>query len=296
MNMDVTTNITDTALVFEGGGMRASYTAAVVCALLEAGLYFDFVTGISAGSSNTVNYIARSPLRARQSFVDFADDPRFGSWKTWIRGQGMFNAHYIYQETCRPDGQLPFDFDTFWANPTRFSIGAFDMDAGRTVYKTRADIHTDDDLMAWVRASSTMPLVMPPITIDGRTYVDGALGHGGGIPLAAAQETGFKRFFVVLTRPRDYIKPPSKHSHFFHAYYRKHPAVAEGILGRPHEYNTTREELLDLESSGQAYLFFPEHMTVSNQTRDVAQLRASYEAGLAQSQMELPRWRDFLGM
>ncbi|NLH70181.1 MAG: patatin family protein, partial [Brooklawnia sp.] len=46
--VQLTSNVTDAALIFEGGGMRASYTAAVVVALLNAGLHFDWVAGISA--------------------------------------------------------------------------------------------------------------------------------------------------------------------------------------------------------------------------------------------------------
>ena len=51
-------NIFDTALIFEGGGMRASYTAGVVNTLLENELYFDSVAGISAGASHSVNYLS----------------------------------------------------------------------------------------------------------------------------------------------------------------------------------------------------------------------------------------------
>ena len=65
-------NVPDVALVFEGGGMRAAYTSAVVVALVEAGLVFPFVAGISAGASNTVNYLTGDAWRARASFTTFA--------------------------------------------------------------------------------------------------------------------------------------------------------------------------------------------------------------------------------
>ena len=68
-------NVFDTALIFEGGGMRASYTAAVANILLENEIYFDNVYGLSAGSSNTVNYISRDIDRTKRSFVDLVDDP-----------------------------------------------------------------------------------------------------------------------------------------------------------------------------------------------------------------------------
>ena len=65
---------------------------------------------------------------------------------------------------------------------------------------------TMDDLMVRIRASSTMPGFMPPVTIKGVEYVDGALGDTGGIPIDGAQLDGYDRFFVVCTRPRGYVK------------------------------------------------------------------------------------------
>ena len=50
-----TVNINDVALIFEGGGMLASYTAGAVVTLLENNLNFGDVYGISAGSRHTVN-------------------------------------------------------------------------------------------------------------------------------------------------------------------------------------------------------------------------------------------------
>ena len=84
------------ALVFEGGGMRASYTCAIAQTLLEHGLDFDFVCGISAGSSNTVNYVSRDIWRTRVSFTDFVLDPRFGGMKhlfQYLAGHVAADAH-----------------------------------------------------------------------------------------------------------------------------------------------------------------------------------------------------------
>ena len=54
--MEHTNLLDETALIFEGGGMRASYTSGMVVALLEQDIHAPFVAGISAGASNTANY------------------------------------------------------------------------------------------------------------------------------------------------------------------------------------------------------------------------------------------------
>ena len=294
--MELRSNVTGTALLFEGGGMRASYTSAMVVALLEAGIHLDFVAGISAGSSNTANYLSRDAWRARHSFVDFAADPKFGNWKTFVRGDGLFNAQYIYEETGLPDQALPYDWDTYRANPAAVRIGAFDAESGEQVWWGRQDTPMIQDLMVRVRASSTMPVLMPPVHLDGRTYVDGALGPDGGIPVSAAEDAGYDRFLAVLTRERDYVKGPERFPRFYLRYFRKHPAIAEALLTRWKRYNQTREKLFDLERQGKAYLFVPERMPVSNGERNVARLRASHEAGLVQARREIPAIRDFLGL
>jgi predicted patatin/cPLA2 family phospholipase len=294
--VELRSNVTGTALLFEGGGMRASYTSAMVVALLEAGIHLDFVAGISAGSSNTANYLARDAWRARHSFVDFAADPKFGNWKTFVRGDGLFNAKYIYEETGLPDQALPYDWDTYRANPATVRIGAFDAESGAQVWWGREDTPEIQDLMVRVRASSTMPVLMPPVQLGGRTYVDGALGPDGGIPVSAAEDAGYDRFLAVLTRERDYVKGPERFPRFYLRYFRRHPAIAEALLTRWTRYNHTREKLFDLERQGRAYLFVPERMPVSNGERNVAKLRASHESGLQQARREIPAIRDFLGL
>lgn len=292
----LTANVHDVALIFEGGGMRASYTAPVVVTLLDEGIHFGWAAGVSAGSSNLANYLSRDPGRARTSFVDFAADPQFGDVRTFLRGQGLFNAAYIYEGTGGPDQALPFDFETFAANPAEARIGAFEADTGREVFWGKHDAPTMPDLMRRVRASSTMPVVMPPVHLDGHVYVDGALGPAGGIALDAARADGFTRFFVVLTQERAYVKGPMRTPALYRAWFRRYPAVAEALAARHRNYNSTRAELFDLERSGEALLFVPERMPVSNGTRDVARLRASFAAGLAQARRDVPRWREFLGL
>ncbi|WP_348647775.1 patatin family protein [Ornithinimicrobium sp. F0845] len=293
---DLTSNVTDTALLFEGGGMRASYTSGLVVALLEAGIHLDWVGGISAGSSNACNYLSRDADRARRSFTDFAADPRFGDVRTFVRGDGLFNAKYIYQEAGLPGQALAFDWDTFAANPAQLRIGGFNATTGEQVHWGRPDYADIHDLMIRVQASSTMPVLMPPVTIDGEVFVDGALGPAGGIPLDAARADGYDRFLAVLTRERGYVKPPQGAEWFFRRHFRKLPAVADALMARAEHYNATRQELFELERAGRAYLFVPEQMPVGNGERKVGKLHASHAAGLAQARREIPAIREFLGL
>lgn len=292
----LTSNVTDVALVFEGGGMRGSLTSAVPVVLLEAGIHLDWVAGISAGSSHTCNYLSRDTWRARASFTDLAGDPRFGSMRTWLQGKGLFHAEFIYEAAALPGGPLPFDWDTFHRNPARSRIIGFRADDGVQEVWTEADFTTPKDLMMRARASSTMPVVMPNTRIGTHTYVDGALGDSGGIPLDVAIAEGFERFFVVLSQPRDHVRRPLGAEGFYRRRFREFPAVAEALASRHERYNATREQIFALEAEGRALVFVPEVMPVSNGERNVAKLTAAHQLGLDQARRELPRWREFLGV
>lgn len=287
----------DTVLMLEGGGMRASYTAGAVSVLMEQNITFDYVCGISAGSSHTVNYLSGDVFRTRASFVDFVTDPQFGGMKTFLEGKGMFSAHWIYEVAGLPDGALPFDFDAFEKNPTPCAIQAFDRDTGEDVVWHREDMATLHDLMVRVRASSTLPLVMPPVTIDGRVYYDGGLGVGGGLPLQMALDSGCSRIFAVLTRPKGFRRPwpdIGRAARLTAERYRKYPHVREALLTRNERYNAEIDRLEQMAEEGKAYIVYADKMAVENSTTDVAKLRASYFDGYDQAQRELPRWIEWL--
>ena len=297
-NLDI--NIPDVALIIEGGGMRVSGTAGAVITLLERNMNFGKVYGISAGSSHTVNYVSRDIPRTKQSFVDLVKDPDFGGLGHFLRGEGYFNAPHLYEgladDLAGTDEVMAFDFDTFQRNPADIHIEGFDWDTGETVAWTKADCPTCHDMMLRVRASSSMPIFMPPTEIDGHVYMDGGMGDSWGILLDAAKRDGFERFFIIRSQQRDYRKKPmgKASSALFRAIFRKHPAVAERSIERWKPYNDLCDEIERLEAEGAACVFYPEVMDVTNRTTDYDKLQACYERGYAQAQREADSWEDWL--
>lgn len=293
-------NITDVALVIEGGGMRASYTAGAVVTLLERGIRFRSVYGISAGSSHAVNYVSQDAARTKASFVDLVQDPRFGGVRSFLRGTGYFNAPYLYEgiaeELAGTDATMAFDFETFAANPADVHIEAFDWESGRTAVWTKADMPAQRGMMIRVRASSSMPVFMPPTVVDGRTYLDGGMGESWGILLDAARRDGYERFFVVRSQERGYRKQPmgAAGRAAFRALFRAHPLVAERTIERWRHYNALCDEVERLEREGAACAFYPERMDVTNRETDRAKLEASYAHGYAQAQREAAAWESWL--
>lgn len=292
MAEELKSTVFKTALLFEGGSMRAAYTAPVAQWLLEQGVYFNKVYGVSAGSSNTVNYLSRDLWRTRVSFTDFLGDPKVGNAKTFLLHKGLLNAEYIYQQASLPESSFPFDFETFMANPADLCVVAFDRDTGEDLYFTKKDMPTLERLMLCVRASSTLPVMMPPPKIDGRTCYDGGFAVGGGLPLVKIDADGFDHMVVVRTRKRGYRREDGYG--WAKAVYAHRPMLREALLKRAAHYNEAADLLDEWEKQGRAYVFYPEELTLSGTERDVELLKQNYDAGYAQIQREAESLMHFL--
>ena len=293
--MNLTTNVRDCALVFEGGGYRAGYTAGMADVLLEEGIHFPFVCGLSAGASNTVNYLSRDRWRTRWAFTELAGDPRAGGRASVLAGTGYINADYCYRGLI-DEGIAPFDWETFAHNPAQLRIQAFERDTGRTVTWGREDIHTVHELIDRVRASSTLPALMQPISVDGRVMLDGGLGRGAGLPLWMAEEAGYERFLFLTTRERGYVKQPFAGAarNMVLRMTEGRPLFRAAMLTRADRYNAEMRRIEQLEREGRCLVVRPDVMSVESTTFDVAKLEESFDRGRAQAKRELPRWREFI--
>ena len=289
------TNVDGCALVFEGGGYRAGYTAGMANVLLEEGIYFPFVCGLSAGASNTVNYVSRDHWRTHWAFTQLVTYPQSGGRMSALQRNGYFNADFCYRGVIE-EGLAPFDWDSFMDNPAQVRIQSFERDTGRTVTWGKDDISCVEDLIDRVRASSTVPWLMNPLQIDGQTMLDGGLGKGAGIPLWMAEEAGYDKFLFLATRPKGYAKEP------FSGPTRQallrlttdYPHMREALLTRAERYNEEMRRIEDLARQGRCLIVYPEVMSVESTTMDAHKLKESYRMGHAQALRELPRWREFL--
>ena len=293
MENELTSNVFKTALLFEGGSMRAAYSCAVAAYLLEQGVYFQNVYGVSAGSSNTVNYVSRDVNRTVGSFTEFVHLANIGDWSTFLQHKGLFNAKYIYEQAGLPDGPLPFDIDTFNASPARATIVSFDRDAGCDLYFRKEDLRTTPELMVRVRASSTIPLMMPPPLVDGRYCYDGGFATGGGLPLELIEKDGFQKVFVVRTRKRGFRKPP-RGNEWARAFFWRRPHMRDAMLTRNARYNAACDLLDERERQGKAYVFYCDELTLSGSERDYDELMRNFQSGYAQIRRDWGKLMDFL--
>lgn len=284
----------DVALVFEGGGMRNSYSAGAVAVMLEQRLFFDDVYGLSAGATNAIDYLSRDARRAKASFTRCLDNLSFRWWLEPLVHADGWGAALHGRRRAQAACSLPFDFQTFAANPARVTLQAIDRDSGETTYFTRRDVSTEHALMECVRASSSYPIIMPPTMIKGRAQYDGGMGAGGGIMLPRALDDGLQRFFVVCTRPRGFRKP-ERPNRLYDVFFWRRGRMRAALDSWSRRYNAELDILAQMEAEGRAYAFYANEQGVENTERDEGKLIENFERGRRQARAELGAWLWFLG-
>lgn len=291
-----TPNVEGCALVFEGGGYRCSYTAGMADVLLEEGIHFPLVVGISAGASNTVNYLSQDRRRLRWALTTIAGDRTCGGILSAARGRGYFNGDRMYRGLIDCE-EAPFDFEAFSQNRADLRIQAYAPASDTSVVWDKAAMTNVYALVDRVRASSAVPWMMRPNTyVDGVRYLDGGIGTAGGLPVHLAEQAGYNRFLFLSTRPQGYEKEPfdGVALALIRHLTRDDPCTRQAILTRAERYNAERQRIQALEEEGACLTVHPDEMPVNSMTLDVSQLERAFEMGRAQALRELPRWRDFL--
>lgn len=276
-------------LVLEGGAMRGLFSAGIMDVMMENGITFDGVIGVSAGAAFGCNYKSRQPGRAIRYNKRFAKDKRYCSMQSFLRTGDLFGAKYAYHIV--PNEYDIFDNETYEQNPLEFWLVCTDVETGQPVYK-RCD-KGGDVTFDWVRASASMPVVSKVVELEGYKLLDG--GITDSIPLKAFQQEGFDRNIVILTQPLGYEKKPSRFLPIIRMSLRKYPRVVEAMAMRHLMYN---EELAYVEQEvrrGTTMAIYPDKpLPIGHISHDPAEMQRVYDIGREMGERKLEEMKSFL--
>ncbi|MEM8732133.1 MAG: patatin-like phospholipase family protein [Pseudomonadota bacterium] len=200
------------ALVLQGGGALGSYQAGVYQALDEAGIYPDWVAGISIGAINSALICGNPPElrveRLREFWHEVTRSPvgipnfalplddishrmvnQMRAFNTLVFGQPGFFTPRFPSPLSAPAthiDQLSFyditpirnllqrlvDFDYMNAAAPQMSVGAVNVQTGNFVY---FDTKTHKIDVSHVLASGALPPGFPAVNVEGEYYWDGGL-------------------------------------------------------------------------------------------------------------------------
>lgn len=272
-------------MVLEGGGMRGIYTAGVLDFLMEQNFYPDGVIGVSAGACHACSYISHQIGRSARINLEHCDDKHYMSADSWVKTGDFFNVDFAYREI--PDELEPYDYAAFdrFQEETKFYVAATNVDTGCAEYPRVEEMHRD---IAYVRASSSLPLLARIVGIHGRRYLDG--GVADSIPVDAFRDLGYLRNIVVLTQIEGYRKKPNKMLPVIRAVYgRLYPNLVKASAERHIHYNEELDRVAELEAAGEAFVLRPSRfIKISRIEKDRDKLEEMYRLGYEDAKAQFP--------
>ena len=269
--------------------MRGMFTAGVMDVMMEHGIDFDGVIGVSAGAAFGCNYKSGQIGRVIRYNTRFCADKRYGGLGVLFREGNIFSTPFCYEEV--PLKHDVFDFDAYDRNPMEFYVVCTDIESGKAVYHRYEGLH--DHRFDWIRASASMPLVSQIVEINGMKLLDG--GVADSIPVRYFESIGYDRNIVILTQPEGYVKKKNPMMPIVKLKYRRFPKLIEAMANRHVGYNDTLEYIRSKEEAGELLVVRPEEpLNIKKVEKNPEELRRVYELGRAAGQRRLAEIREFL--
>lgn len=276
-------------LVLEGGAMRGLFTAGIIDVLMEKGVEFDGIVGVSAGAAFGCNYKSKQIGRALRYNVNYCNDKRYCSFYSLLTTGNLFGADFCYREL--PETLDIFDEKTFFENPMEFYAVCTDVETGEPIYHKFDKKETG--YFEWFRASASLPLVSKIVEFGGKKMLDG--GISDSIPLKFFEDIGYDKNVVILTQPKGYRKDKNKLIPLMKIVFSKYPKLVEKMKLRYKEYNEISEYIEKKEKSGEIFVLRPEQkLPIDRMEKNPEILKEVYEIGRKSAEKNFDRLIEFL--
>ncbi len=90
--------LTDGALLLEGGSFRGIYTAGVCDVLMERGIHFRCIAGVSAGALNGLNILTRQVGRFASLCLLHRDEWRYTGIGAMPGNAGLMGVRFLFHD------------------------------------------------------------------------------------------------------------------------------------------------------------------------------------------------------
>jgi NTE family protein len=197
-----------TAFVLAGGGSRGAVQVGMLDELVRRGIRADLVFGASVGAINGGSY-AGNPT---PDGIKRMEEVWLGVRGTDIFPRGTFDGPWAYFQKraavhantgLRRIIEAGLDYENLEDALIPIEVVTTSLTDGRERWITRGPA------VEAILASSAIPTMFPPVTIDGDVLVDG--GVVNNVPISRALAAGCDRIYVLLCGPLHYHpRPPSR--------------------------------------------------------------------------------------
>ena len=274
-------------IVFEGGGMRGLYTAGVIDELIDLNLNIDTCIGVSAGACFGVNLLSKQKKRVLNYNKEFCNDKRYMGFSSLIKTGNIINEEFAYHEV--PFKYYQFDDEEYKKSKIKFYAVATNVETGKPEY---IQIKNASEQIDVIHATSAMPFVSKMVEMDGKKYLDGAIGDS--IPVKKIFEMGCDKVIVVLTRVEGYRKKKGLEP-FTNFFYRKYPNLAKAVNRRYIMYNETLDYIKELEDQGKIVVIRPsKNLKLKRVENNPDRLQDMYDLGVNDFRAKLKDIKNYL--
>jgi len=190
-----------TAFVLAGGGSRGAVQIGMLAELVRRGIRADRVYGASVGAINGAAYASNPTAEGIERMAEIwrklkGDDifPRSaldGPW-LFLQKRPAVHANTGLQKII----EAGIDFENLEDAAIPFELVTTSLTDGRERWIAHGPA------VEAILASSAIPSIFPPVTIDGDVLVDG--GVVNNVPISRALAAGCTRIFVLLCGPLHY--------------------------------------------------------------------------------------------
>ena len=275
-------------MVLEGGGMRGVYTAGVLDFFMDQDFYPDGIVGVSAGACHATSYISKQKGRNYRVNTAYLNGKDYLSLHSLIKKGSLFGMDFIFHKI--PEELDPFDYDAYEKANIDFISVSTDMESGEPYYHIIQDAKRDID---YIMASSSLPLLAPPVERNGRKLMDG--GVGDSIPIDFMRKRGYEKNIVVLTQYGGYRKGKNNLMPIIRRQYKDYPLFVKAMEERHIHYNRTLNKLKKLEQEGSVFIIRPSKpVTISRLEKNLDKLYELYQEGYQDAQNQYDNMMKFI--
>lgn len=281
--------LNNVGLVLEGGGMRCAYTAGVLEFFQTKGITFPLVSTASAAALIGSYYIAKQTGENYRILQELMKNRALISYQRLIRRKELFSMDFIFDKLL--NHLVPLDFGAFIQANTEFVVATTDLNSGKPIYH---DTYASKEaLLKIIRASSSLPLLAPSVSFQGKHLMDG--GISDPIPIQPSLNKGYKKHVVVLTRNKGYVKRATKLYWLFKKVFRNNPEFALRLKERHLKYNQTMKMLTNMAKRNEVFIIQPEQpLAASRIERNRGRLHHLYHQGYQEAEHQFQALLHFL--
>lgn len=259
------------ALISQGGGMRAVFSAGALARLAELNVRVDQAYGTSAGSVNAAYFLTGQVKELKKMYFELMSRPGvvnlFRFWMPVDLGKLLELSKL----------EIPLNV----SKGLPLTVTALEADT-LTVRYARLHKEPLERVYDWLLAGAAIPIVYgKQKNIDGKNFVDGGLRDP--LPLKRALADGNRRLVIIMTRPLDHRSPEK-------ALWRRiglrilawRSGQAAKLLGRESQlFNEVAIQLSSLTNLGHLIVVPGAHLELGRLQRDPATVQRVWQAGEA---------------